>query len=78
MLDEDNVKSIFKNEIDTLKTEIEVLNLKIYKCCPEEKRKNKDTVSTKLEKEDSIEVEDAIIENNNEIGGLFDNVDLTK
>lgn len=78
MLDEDNVKSIVKNEMDALKTDIETINLKINKCCQEKKRKGKGTVLTKLEKEDSIEVEDSIIEVNNEIGGLFDNVDLTK
>jgi hypothetical protein len=77
MLDDDNVKSIIKNEIDALKSEIEILNLKINKCCIEKKRKNKDTTATELNNEVTIE-EGTLTENNDDIDDLYDNVDLTK
>jgi hypothetical protein len=77
MLDEDNVKSIIKNEIEILEKQIQTLNLEISKCCPEMKRKNNDTTSTELNNEDTIE-EDALTENNNDNDDLYNNVDLTK
>lgn len=75
MLNNDDVESIVKSKTDELKIKIETLELKINKCCPENKLKKNS--STKIVNESTGEKDDYTTEKDNEIGGLFDNVDLT-
>lgn len=81
MLDKDNVKTIIKKDINALNAEIQTLNLRIEKCCPDKSKIVEVVIPEKVIIPDVDSVVTATNEkevNNSPEAGLFSNVDLTK